>query len=123
MDTLDIGACYGLRHFVAVRECIGKIEGIIIRFLEHDGDLLNVVVGADNLQRRQVSDHRTHIQALPQANDRYTRDPSIRTHGVKRMTMTGRNVDSEGRTSESPTAPARGTALKLSALLSMISFT
>ena len=69
-----------------MRECIGKIEGIRIGFLEHDGDLLDVVVGADNLQRISMSMglsmmHRIN-NASPQANDRYKGDLLDRTHGV-----------------------------------------
>ena len=62
-------------------------------------------------------------KASPQAKERYTGKPIPRVYGVNGTTITRRKVDREERTSESPTAPARGTALKLPSPLSMISLT
>ena len=49
VDTLEIGVGYGLCLFIGVRECVGQNKGVIIGFLDHQGDLPNVIVGAENL--------------------------------------------------------------------------
>ena len=54
---------------VGIRDCLTQRKLRVGRFLKHHRDLLDVVLGAENLLGCQVDDSRTHVNQHRHAND------------------------------------------------------
>ena len=60
--TFDIGTGTDLHHFVGIRDCLAQRNQRVSRLFKHHRDLLDIVLGAENLLECQVDDSRTHVR-------------------------------------------------------------